>query len=173
MSSRTETSTHHRACVERIGWLMSFVVPVVVLLVLLLAAEPSKAVTVTAPHTVLVLEEEGEEETGEEGEEETEGEELETASASTRQCSLRSANAHAVTKRRRLKLTVGYTAYEPVDARVEIRSGGVQIGSAKRHLGRSGVLRFAKKLGEGQKANRLEIRFRLSGCEGFQTVRVR
>jgi hypothetical protein len=63
-------------------------------------------------------------------------------------CPLRSARAHASTKRDMLKLTIGYTTNEPFDARITIQRGSVQIGSVQRHLGRSGVLRLAEKLDE-------------------------
>lgn len=39
------------------------------------------------------------------------------------QCTLRSARVHAVTRRKRLKLTIGYTSSEPTTAKIEIRVG--------------------------------------------------
>lgn len=63
-------------------------------------------------------------------------------------CPLRSAHAHASTKRDKLKLTIGYTTNEPFSARITIQWGSTQIGSLRRHLGHSGVLRFAEKLNE-------------------------
>src|ERR1041384_5167810 len=63
-------------------------------------------------------------------------------------CPLRSAHAHASTKHGKLKLTIGYTTNEPFDARITIQRGPTQIGTLRRHLGPSGVLRFAEKLDE-------------------------
>ncbi len=63
-------------------------------------------------------------------------------------CPLRSAHAHAVTRQDKLKLTIGYTTNEPFSARITIQRGSVQIGSVRRYLGHSGVLRFAEKLAE-------------------------
>lgn len=179
MSSETSTAAHHGAPLARVAWLASFVI-LVALFVLLLAAKPSGAVTVTPPPIELLAEVEEDEEweedeeVGEEGEEgEEEAEEIETSPNPPEECLLRTARARAVAKRQRLKLTVDYTTYEPVDARVEIRSGGVQIGSAQRHLGESGVLRITKKLGKKLRVDRLVVRFRIPGtppsCDRLQS----
>jgi len=63
-------------------------------------------------------------------------------------CPLRSASAHASTKRDKLKLTIGYTTNEPFSARITIQRGAIQLDSVRRYLGHSGVLRFAEKLNE-------------------------
>ena len=68
------------------------------------------------------------------------------------QCQLRTATAHAIAKRGTLKLTIGYGASEPVNARIEVRKGGRRIASARRHLNESGVLRFRQKLRSSQAA---------------------
>jgi len=104
-----------------------------------------------------------------------------TASDSTAsdRCPLRSAHARAVTlaNGRRLKLTVGYTTYVPTGATVEIRLGATRIGSFRRHLGRSGVLRIVKRLDRRPASRRLVVRLRVAGsprqCSGAQTRRVR
>lgn len=96
----------------------------------------------------------------------------EAAAASSR-CPLRSANGYAVVKNGRLKVTVGYTTSEPFNARVELRRGDVQIASAQRHLGRSGVLRFSEKLGE-KRVERVVVRIKLpqttADCPAYRAV---
>lgn len=60
------------------------------------------------------------------------------------ECILRSAHGQAVTsgKDDKLKLTIGYTTYEPVAASLTIG----HLGTVHRHLGRSGVLRLVDDL---------------------------
>jgi hypothetical protein len=60
------------------------------------------------------------------------------------ECVLRSAHGQAVTlgKGDKLKLTIGYTAYEPAVALLKIG----HLGTVRRHLGRSGVLRLVEDL---------------------------
>lgn len=58
-------------------------------------------------------------------------------------CLLRSARAHAsVDPRQKLKLTIGYTTYEPVKAKIKVG----RVATLQRYLGYSGVLRITKKL---------------------------
>lgn len=135
------------------------------LLLLLWAAAPTIAAAVETPVgdvPVLALEDEepeaeaAAEDVEEECEETEEGfEECEEAEAASEgderareDCVLRSARGHASVDRhgRKLKLTIGYTAYEPVKAKVEISKGGNRLATVKRRLGRSGVLRVTKKL---------------------------
>jgi hypothetical protein len=83
-------------------------------------------------------------------EEEDEGlcEELEergAESSEAEECPLRSTRAHGSTAHDRLKITVGYTTYRPAAATIQIGSGANKLGTFKRHLGRSGVLRFTEK----------------------------
>ncbi|HWM53773.1 MAG TPA: hypothetical protein VNO20_00040 [Solirubrobacterales bacterium] len=87
-------------------------------------------------------------------------------------CPLRSASAHAVTKRDKLKLTIGYTTNEPFDARITIQRGSVQIGSVRRHLGHSGVFRFAEKLDErgGKIVANIAATGRSAGCPSRRLV---
>jgi len=92
-------------------------------------------------------------------------------------CLLRSASARVkVTGHNRLKLTIGYTTYEPTGATIEVRGGTTRIGSFRRHLGRSGVLRIVKRLGRRHAPRRLVVRLRIAGsppgCSG-ETQRVR
>ncbi len=208
MQTNAGTGTH------RLAWLVRSVPPLVlamlvVLAALLLAAEGRAHATTHAPPSTipLALEEDGEfEEDGQYEEEACEAaeEELEegdlgeaeveaicneandegggraagTISAAREECLLRSAHARAValTKRKRLKLTVGYTTFEPTRATIEIGGGSTQIGSFHRHLGRSGVLRIVKRLGRGPAPRRIVVRFRIAGapghCTRHQTARI-
>jgi hypothetical protein len=94
------------------------------------------------------------------------------------ECLLRSAHAQAVAfpKQDSLKLTVGYTTYEPVAATVEIGKGSARIGSVHRHLGRIGVLRIVKSLARDRAPSQLVVRILISGspryCGKFQTQKV-
>lgn len=60
------------------------------------------------------------------------------------ECILRSAHGQAVTsgKNDKLKLTIGYTTYEPAAASLKIG----HLDTVHRHLGRSGVLRLVEDL---------------------------
>jgi hypothetical protein len=60
------------------------------------------------------------------------------------ECILRSAHGQAVTsgKGDKLKLTIGYTTYEPAAASLKIG----RLGTVHRHLGRRGVLRLVENL---------------------------
>ena len=170
MADGTDTGTPQAGRTARIAWLLSLATPMLVLLGLTLVAERSEArrpALSAQPQATIALEEEADEEweAWEEGEwEEWEEEEAERSAP---ECLLRSANAHAATRGHRLKLTIGYTAYEPVSATIEIRKGANRIGSYKRLLGKSGVLRFASELGE-RRSGAVTVRIHLSrggaGC---------
>lgn len=101
--------------------------------------------------------------------------ELEAAeeAAAASRCPLRSANGYAVARNGRLKVTVGYTASEPFNTRVDLRSGDAQLASSQRHLGRSGVLRFSERLGE-KRVERVVVRIRLpqsnADCPAYRAV---
>jgi hypothetical protein len=64
--------------------------------------------------------------------------------AAPEECILRSAHAQAslIAHESKLKLTVGYTTYEPIVAKLQIG----HLATVHRHLGRSGVLRFVENL---------------------------
>lgn len=89
-------------------------------------------------------------------------------------CPVRSAHAHATEKNDRLKVTIGYTTTEPTRATLEIRAGSTRVASLKRHLGRSGVLRFTKAIGEKQAGKRTVVRIELpkgsTGCPSRRLV---
>lgn len=70
------------------------------------------------------------------------------------ECILRSAHGQAVTPGNgdKLKLTIGYTTYEPAAASLRIG----RLGTVHRHLGRSGVLRLVEDL-HGHDAKRLSV----------------
>jgi hypothetical protein len=98
-------------------------------------------------------------------------------SAAGEECILRSTHASAAVddESNKLKLTLGYTAYEPTKATILLRSGSIRVGSFKRHLGRSGVLRFTKTLGEkqGRKQVLVDIQLpsvRSAGCPSRRLV---
>jgi len=200
-----DAATARASQIARIAWLATFVLPLV-LTALLLAVKSAHAEPAGPNAVLLSLEEESEfEEEGEFGEacleaeeefeagelseaeleaicEETEGGEGRSpvgGSAVPEECLLRSATARAVAppKRDRLKLTIGYTTYEPVNATVEIRKGSARIASARRHLARSGVLRIVKKLGKKSAPKRVVIRIRIPSspryCGKFQTRKIR
>lgn len=110
---------------------------------------PVLALEEEEPEAEAAAEEEGECEEAEEGfEEECEEVESEPRSAGRKaaeDCLLRSARGHASVdpRSRKLKLTIGYTTYEPVKAKIKVG----HLATIQRHLGRSGVLRITKKLG--------------------------
>jgi hypothetical protein len=80
------------------------------------------------------------------------------------ECILRSANGHATVdeKSHKLKLTLGYTTYEPAAATVKVG----HLATLRRHLGRSGVLRLAKNVGE-KSPKRLTVRIKVPGAPGY------
>lgn len=75
-------------------------------------------------------------------------EEAEEADPSRADCPLRSTHAHAVSYNERLKVTIGYTTYRPTAATIQVGRGSTGLGTFRRQLSRSGVLRFTGKLGK-------------------------
>ncbi len=82
------------------------------------------------------------------------------------ECVLRSARAHAALdeKSSKLKITLGYTTYEPVNAKIKIGN----LTTLQRHLGRSGVLRIVEPVSE-KRLKRLVVNLKLravksAGC---------
>jgi len=98
---------------------------------------------------------EDEEEAGD-AEEECESEAEESGgSSSADDCLLRTANARVVAlpAHNTLRLTLGYTTFEPARATVEYGARkDDRLGTASRTLGRSGVVRLSKHLGDGELA---------------------
>ncbi len=172
--------------VARIAWLATFVVPLV-LAGLLLMAKTAHAAPADSPIVPLALEEledesEGENEGGSENEcaeaerefeegdleeedvenicEEAEDQDKKRATGSgsvaPEECLVRSAHARVVaySAHDTVRLTVGYTTYEPTAATVEYAlaggKGSMHLDTAKRHLGRSGVLRLTTSLSDSQ-----------------------
>lgn len=82
-------------------------------------------------------------------------------------CPLRSATAHASIRGNRLKLTIGYTTREPMTARIETHAGKRKLGSYRRRLGRSGVLRLTKRLGK-RRPQKIRIRIEAPACKRFR-----
>ncbi|MBW8059799.1 MAG: hypothetical protein FVQ78_05585 [Solirubrobacterales bacterium] len=96
---------------------------------------------------------------------EEEGGKARTASSADR-CALRSARGRATARNKRLKLTIGYTTHRPTKARVEIRVGGRRLATVKRRLGRSGVLRIAKRIGKKHRGKRIRVRIKALPAKG-------
>jgi hypothetical protein len=90
-------------------------------------------------------------------------------SVAPQECLLRSAHAHATVNAAgdKLKLTIGYTAYEPVGATVEVRNGSSRIATKSLRLGRSGVLRIVKDLGKAEAPKRVVVRLAASKSPSF------
>lgn len=201
MKSR-EVAPDRSAQIARIAWLATFVVPLVLTALLLVVVKSTPAAPVPPSTVPFSLDDEFEGETeGDfelevmcvEAEEELEADELAeeeleaicaeveeegaatggTGGASPTHCVLRSANAHATTKNDKLKLTIGYTTTEPTDATVEIKQGATRIATLNRHLGRSGVLRYTKQLGEnadGKLTVRIKPQTGAAGCPSRRLV---
>lgn len=83
-----------------------------------------------------------------------------SGSVAPEECLLRSAHGHAAAdvNSNKLKLTIGYTTYEPVAATIEVGKGPAQIASLHRRLGRSGVLRVVKGLRGNDAPRRIVVR---------------
>ena len=137
------------------------------------ASEEAAVIAFAESDAQLTQEDEWEEEGGEEcleveGELSHEGaeefcEEAEDAGLSrAEECPLRSTTAHAAAKHDRLKVTVGYTTYEPAAATIRIS----RLGTFKRHLGRSGVLRFTEKV-PAKHRGRVVVHIRVPSAERY------
>jgi hypothetical protein len=102
-----------------------------------------------------------------------------SGSVAPEECLLRSAQAHAAVNAAgdKLKLTIGYTAYESVAATVEVRKGSSRIATKRLQLGRSGVLRIVKGLGNAKPPKLVVIRLAVatspSYCGKYETEKVR
>lgn len=90
------------------------------------------------------------------------------SSAAPEECVLRSAHGHAAVEGQgtKLKLTIGYTAYEPVGATIEIGKGPSHIATLHQHLGRSGVVRIVKSLHGDDAPKRLAVGIQLPSSKG-------
>lgn len=198
VDGNTDTTAHeHGERIARVVWFCAFVLPLI-LAALLLGMKSAQAASLPPESDPLAFEEEFELEEEDEAEfaeeeceiaqEEAEEGELTKAeanetckearevaresagssSAATAECPIHSASAHASTHHNRLKLTIGYTTNTPVAATLQIHG----IGTFKRHLGKSGVLRFS---GDSAKRHgRLVIRIKLpqgsAGCPSRRLV---
>ncbi|HMC49194.1 MAG TPA: hypothetical protein VKH20_00970 [Solirubrobacterales bacterium] len=88
-----------------------------------------------------------------EAEEECEAEAEDAGFSPAEDCYLRTATARVVAypDREMMRLTLGYTTYTPAPATVEYGAKkDPHLGSVRRQLGRSGVLRLSKHLASGQ-----------------------
>jgi hypothetical protein len=197
------TPTDQSARIARVTWFATFVVPLV-LAALLLGVKSAQAASPLPEVVPLAFEEEEPEledeaefefaeeecelaeEEAEEGElsraeaneickeAENRGKAAGSSSADAGECPLHSDSAHAATAHGRLKLTLGYTTNTPVKATIQIHAGSTNVGSFKRHLGKSGVLRFTEKLTERQQGNRISVQIKLpqgsAGCPSRRLV---
>jgi hypothetical protein len=144
--------------------LVPFLAPLLLLLIVSLApsAQAGVETEAAAPFESIAEiseEDEGEEECVEVGEEEEEaGEEEEeceaeaegSGSVSAEDCLLRTTHARVVAfpDRNTVRLTLGYTTYARSRATVEYKAGHDRLGAVSRRLGRSGVVRLSKHLGD-------------------------
>ncbi len=93
---------------------------------------------------------EEEAEDSEEAEEECEAEAEDAGFSPADDCYLRTAQARVVAypERNMMRLTLGYTTYTPARATVEYGArSDPRLGTVRRQLGRSGVVRLSKHLG--------------------------
>jgi len=176
-------ATEQRVTSGRIAWLVSFAVPLMLLAILGASRASGDPLTETGPtpsEPAIQLSDEGEwegacveleeedgeptEEAGEECEFEEEEEAEDSGEAET--CPLRSVNAHAAEHNDRLRVTVGYTSYRGVAAKVQVGRGSTRIGTFTRHLSRSGVLRFSGKLNR-RHGGRLRVSVRVPSEGGY------
>jgi len=79
------------------------------------------------------------------------------------ECILRSAHGQALAsgKGDKLKLTIGYTTYEPAAASLKIG----HLGTVHRHLGRSGVLRLVEDLHGHDSPKHLSVQIKIPAAE--------
>jgi hypothetical protein len=193
VDGKTDTTAHDpTARIARAAWFCAFVLPLL-LAALLLGVKSAQAASPEGSPAPLSFEEEfelEEEDEGEFAEEECEiaNEEVKegeitqaeadtfckearaeaeatsktagSSSAAAAECPIHSATAHASRHHGRLKLTVGYTTTTPVTATIQVHG----IGTFKRHLGKSGVLRFTEKLGS-KPHGRFAVRIKLPASE--------
>ncbi|MET0306356.1 MAG: hypothetical protein ABW196_09030 [Solirubrobacterales bacterium] len=102
-----------------------------------------------------------------------------SSSVAPPECLLRSAHAHAAVNATgdKLKLTIGYTTYEPVGAKVEVRKGSSRIAAKRLRLGRSGVLRIVEDLGKKDPPKLVLVRLAVPAspgyCGKYETEKVR
>jgi hypothetical protein len=95
-------------------------------------------------------------EDSEEAEEECEAEAEDAGFSPADDCYLRTARARVVAypERKMMRLTLGYTTYTPAMATVEYGAkSDPRLGTVRRQLGRSGVIRLSKHLGGREMAH--------------------
>ena len=84
-------------------------------------------------------------------------------SVAPEECILRSAHGEAATSGQgdKLKLTIGYTTYEPVAATIKIG----HLDAVHRHLGRSGVLRLVESLHGHDSPKQVSVRIDIASAK--------
>lgn len=92
-----------------------------------------------------------------------------SGSVAPEECLLRSVHGHAAADAagNKLKLTIGYTTYEPVTATIEVGQGPSPIASLHRRLGRSGTLRVVKSLHGDEAPRRVVVRIAISDAPRY------
>ena len=175
------TAQDHTARIARAAWFCAFILPLVLASLLLgvktAQADPAPAETAPAAFEEEVEDEDEGEfaeteceiamEEGEEGEitkdeaetlckEARQAARSEGSGSTSAECPIHSVSAHASTHHDQLKLTIGYTTNTPVAAIIQIHG----IGTFKRHLDQSGVLRFT-----GEEHGRPVIHIKLPASE--------
>lgn len=156
---------------SRIAWFVCSALPLILLAILAVAqpataSEETEAAAAPFEPTAEASEEgeweeecvessddegEGEGEEAAESEEECEVEDDEAGASMGEDCLLRTAHARVVAypTHNRIRLTLGYTTFAPAQATVEYGAGrGNRVGAVTRRLGRSGVVRLSKHLGD-------------------------
>lgn len=108
-------------------------------------------------------------------------------SVAPEECLLKSANARLVADDSHgdVRLIVGYTTYEPTAATIDFSlaggKGSLHLGTAKRHLGKSGVIRLTKalaapKMDKVDAAGHFVVRLHVAGapdsCRRFETTQL-
>jgi hypothetical protein len=123
-------------------------------------------------------------ESTEEVEEECEAEAEDASFSPAEDCYLRTAQARVVAypERNMMRLTLGYTTYTPTRATVEYGAkSDPRLGTVRRQLGRSGVVRLSKHLGSKEMAQlQASRRFTVTvhvpesprGCQPFEVQRL-
>ena len=118
------------------------------------------------------------------GEEDEDRKKAGPGSLAPEECLLRSAHARVAVNplHKTVRLTVGYTTYEPTPATVDYgltgNRGSLHLGTEKRFLGRSGVIRLTKSVTDAQMSKieaggRFTVRLHSteapSSCRRFET----
>lgn len=189
MSTKSDTPRRREVDIARVAWIFAYVVPLILVALLCLAAKSVHADGPEGTSGAPGLEEELTEGHGEEeceideegfvycaGLEEDE-EELEERYP-PEECLLRTAQARAFTfsSGGKLRLVMRYTAVAPTNVSIEYRlkggRGGLNLGRVKRHFGMRGLFQVTEELTDSrmdvaQAARNLFVKLRVPGAPGY------